>query len=249
MLTEERQREIVKIVEEKEAVTVIELVQLLNTSESTIRRDLTVLDKQKRLKKVHGGATKFQQEFLKMEYDVPTKVNFHQEEKDKIARYVANMIENDDMIFLDAGTTTERVIDYLTETHATFVTNGIIHASKLMKKGIKTIILGGELKDRTEAVIGVEAVENLKKYNFTKCFLGVNGISIEGGFTTPTAEESYVKTMAIERSFASYVLADHSKFSMTTAFTFAKLQDAIIITNKKPLPIYCEKAVIREVEL
>lgn len=246
MLTEERQKEIVKIVEEKEAVTVLELVQLLDTSESTIRRDLTVLDKKKQLKKVHGGATKLQKEFLGMEYDVPTKVNLHQEEKDKIARYVAKMIEKDDMIFLDAGTTTERVIDHITETRATFVTNGIIHASKLMKKGIKTIILGGELKGRTEAVIGMEAVDNLKKYNFTKCFLGVNGISLEGGFTTPTAEESYVKAMALKRSFATYILADHSKFSMTAAFTFAKLEEAIVITNKKPLPIYCEKAVIRE---
>ena len=84
MLTEERQREILKYLEEKNVVTVMELTKLLHTSESTIRRDLTFLDQQKRLKKVHGGATKLDREFLTTEYDMLTKTNLNQAEKERI---------------------------------------------------------------------------------------------------------------------------------------------------------------------
>ena len=246
MLTEERYLQILNYLEEKQAVTVAELTKLLDSSESTIRRDLTILDKQKKLKKVHGGATRLEQEFVTMEYDVGTKTNLNQEEKEKIARYAASLVKKDDMVYLDAGTTTEKMIDYLTEKRATFVTNGIVHAKKLMHKGIKTIVIGGRLKETTEAVIGVEAVENLRRYNFTKCFMGVNGISKEGGFTTPTSDEAAVKREAIRRSFASYILADHTKFFATTAFTFAQLNEACVITDRKPKQQF-QEIVIKEV--
>lgn len=247
MLTEERQREILKYLEEKNVVTVMELTKLLHTSESTIRRDLTFLDQQKRLKKVHGGATKLDREFLTTEYDMLTKTNLNQAEKERIGRYVASLIHKDDMVYLDAGTTTEKIIDYIEENRAIFVTNGIGHARKLMQKGIKTIVLGGELKGVTEAIVGAEAVESLRKYNFTKCFIGVNGISLEGGFSTPTADEACVKREAIRRAFAAYILADHTKFSKTTAFTFAKLDEAVVVTDKKPSQKYLDAVIIKEV--
>ena len=247
MLTEERQLQILKYLEEKGAVTVSELTTLLHSSESTIRRDLNVLDKQKKLKKVHGGATKLENEFLTTEYDIVTKTKLSQQEKEKIGKYAASLVKKDDMVYLDAGTTTEKMIDYITEKRATFVTNGITHAKKLVKKGIKTIVLGGELKGTTEAIIGVQAVENLKQYNFTKCFIGANGISKEGGFTTPTMEEAVIKREAIRRSFAAYVLADSTKFFRTTAFTFAQFDEACVITDKKPKQHSFDEAIIKEV--
>lgn len=247
MLTEERQGQILKYLEEKQAVTVSELTKLLNSSESTIRRDLTVLAQQRKLRKVHGGATKLEQEFLTTEYDILTKANLNQEEKEKIAEYAASLVHKDDMVYLDAGTTTEKIIDYLTEKRATFVTNGIVHAKKLMHKGIKTIVIGGELKETTEAIIGAEAVENLRRYNFTKCFLGTNGISKEGGFTTPTSDEAVVKREAMRRSFATYILADHTKFLRTTAFTFAGLEEACVITDKKPTQYDFHEVIVKEV--
>lgn len=246
MLTEERQHAILKFLEEKKAVTVVELTKLLDTSESTIRRDLTVLDRQRKLKKVHGGATRLEKEFLTTEYDVTTKTAFSQEEKEKIARYAAALIQENDIVFLDAGTTTEKMIDYISEKRAVFVTNGIVHARKLVQKGIRTTILGGEVKGITEAIIGTEAVANLQKYNFTKCFIGVNGISSDGGFSTPTPDEAYVKKEAIKHSFAAFILADHTKFFKTTAITFAQLDEAVIITDKKPDSQYLDSAIIKE---
>lgn len=90
-----------------------------------------------------------------------------------------------DFVFIDAGTTTERMIDYITESTATYVTNGFNHAKKLAKKNFTVYLVGGRIKQTTEAVIGAEAVDSILKYNFVKCYLGTNGISLSAGFTTP----------------------------------------------------------------
>lgn len=74
-------------------------------------------------------------------------------------------------MYIDAGTTTELMIDFLTEKGAVYITNGISHARKLMNAGYRVFLLGGEMKAVTEAIIGEDALENLEKYNFTKGFL------------------------------------------------------------------------------
>lgn len=96
-------------------------------------------------------------------------------------------------MYIDAGTTTELMIDFLTEKGAVYITNGISHARKLMNAGYRVFLLGGEMKAVTEAIIGEDALENLEKYNFTKGFFGTNGVDLEKGFTTPDPKEAAVK--------------------------------------------------------
>ena len=132
---------------------------------------------------------------------------------------------------LDAGTTTLHMIDFLQEPTAVFVTNGMPHAAKLAAKGFKTFILGGRLKSSTEAVIGTEALRNLELYNFTKGFLGANGISIKSGFSTPDSSDGLVKSEALSRCEHAYVLADQSKFNKISPITFANISSATIITG------------------
>ena len=132
---------------------------------------------------------------------------------------------------MDAGTTTELIIDFIKNTKAVFVTNGIVHAKKLIQKGCTTYILGGELKLITEAIVGVEAINSLRKYNFTKGFFGVNGVSIKNGFTTPDIREAMVKEEAINRTKDSFVLCDTSKFDEISSITFASIDKARIITT------------------
>ena len=74
------------------------------------------------------------------------------------------------------------MINFINNTKAVFVTNGIVHARKLIQKKCTTYILGGELKLATEAIVGAETVNALRKYNFTKGFFGVNGVDIERAF-------------------------------------------------------------------
>ena len=95
----------------------------------------------------------------------------------------------------------------------------------------KTFILGGRLKDTTEAVIGTEALSMLALYNFTKGFFGTNGISTESGFSTPDAPEGLVKKTALARFAHAYVLADSSKFNKIYPISFAGLASATILTD------------------
>lgn len=231
MLTEERYAAILHILEEKKAVTVLELTKDLGASESTIRRDLNALHKSGRLYKVYGGATAIDNSFSSSEDDMHTKTSLNPEEKTAIARRAASLVRSNDYVYLDAGSTTLRMIDFLTEGAAVYVTNGLPHAGKLAAKGFKVFLLGGQLKSTTEAVIGTEALQNLKVYNFMKGFFGANGISTQSGYSTPDADEGIVKSEALHRSKHAFVLADSSKFDQTTPFSFANLADAAIITG------------------
>jgi DeoR family transcriptional regulator, fructose operon transcriptional repressor len=125
----------------------------------------------------------------------------------------------------------------------------LLHAQRLVAKGMKTYVLGGELKHSTDAIIGLVAAKNLHNYNFSKCFIGTNGIAIRQGFTTPDTDEAYLKAAAMERSFVSYVLADASKFDKVSTVSFAPLDQAAIITDRLPDPEYGERTVVKEVAL
>lgn len=248
MLTEERFSQILKLLEERRAVTVTELTQLLDTSESTVRRDLNTLHDMGRLRKVHGGATALADQGPSMvEETVTDKESSHVPEKQRIARYAAGLIQDNDFVFIDAGTTTQHMINCLPHTNAVFVTNGIVHAKKLLQRGLKAYVVGGQLKLATEAIVGAQAVNNLRQYNFTKCFMGVNGVSVESGFSTPDIEEALIKTEAVKRSYVAFVLADSSKFGKVSSVTFAELKQACIITDRAPDSKYGRETVVKEI--
>ncbi len=232
MLTEERYATILRILEEKKAVTVLDLTRALDASESTVRRDLTALHKCGKLYKVYGGATSIDNNYTSAEEDMKTKNDLYPEEKIAIARKAAGLIKRKDFVYIDAGSTTLHLIDFLTETSAVFVTNGMQHAAKLAAKGFRVFIIGGAVKATTEAVVGTEALNNLKCYNFTKGFFGTNGISPKSGFSTPDADEGTIKSAALTRCKNAYVLADQSKFNKISPITFANISSATIITGR-----------------
>ena len=248
MLTEERHLVILEQVKQNKSVTLTELCDLLGTSESTVRRDLTTLDGRGLLKKVHGGAVSIEdRSFDIVERDVESKSKLFTEEKIAIAQYAASLIEDGDFCFIDAGTTTERLIDFLPKKDVSFVTNGFVHAKKLALKGFKTYIPAGEIKNTTEAIVGAECVSSLQNYNFTKCFMGANGISLTAGISTPDRNEALVKSTAINRSRIAYVLADHSKFDRIASVTFAQMGSIQIITDKLYNKKFTAKSNIKEV--
>lgn len=247
MLIEERYSIILETVNKYRSVQLGELCELLNTSESTVRRDLTALSEKGLLIKVHGGAIANSESFSAIEQNMEEKSKLYNSEKNAIAKYAASLIEDDDFVFIDAGTTTEKMIDYIREKNAVFVTNGFVHAKKLAQRGFKVFIPAGELKLSTEAVIGVECVLSLQNYNFTKIFLGVNGISVSRGLSTPDQNEARVKEAVINSSKEAYVLADNSKFDQITSVTFSPLERVTIITDKLRDKKFLTKANIKEV--
>ncbi|MGL4799191.1 MAG: DeoR/GlpR family DNA-binding transcription regulator [Cellulosilyticaceae bacterium] len=231
MLTEERQQLIVKMLNQRGTVTVSELVELLDASESTIRRDLTTLDEKGSLKKIHGGAMLLEKNTSHIEYRMERKQEMNKSQKEVIAKRAAELIEEGDVVYLDAGTTTELMITYIQAKDLIVVTNGIGHIKKLLERGIHTIVLGGAIKATTEAVVGAKAMEDLDKYQFTKGFFGTNGISSTKGYTTPDIEEAMVKQKAVEKSSMVYVLGDHTKIGQASFVSFAKLERATLITD------------------
>ena len=249
MLSEERHSVILQLLQERKAVTVTEFTKILGISESTIRRDLNTLAGMGKINKVHGGATVIEEERKTIEENVAEKEVKNVEEKNKIVKYAAGLIRDDDFIYLDAGTTTGKLIDCIKRTKAVFVTNGIFHAKRLTQKGIKVFLLGGELKLSTEAMIGMTALDALKQYNFTKAFLGANGIHEQYGFTTPDPAEAMIKKEVMNRSFMRCVLADSSKFGQITSVSFGNLSQACIVTDRLKNKKYADYTVIREVGL
>nr|WP_319488833.1 DeoR/GlpR family DNA-binding transcription regulator [uncultured Caproiciproducens sp.] len=248
MLTEERYAAILKLVEKKKVVTVSELTEAFNSSESTIRRDLTALNNIGKLNKVHGGATAIDVFYSTKDDDVSIRQSRNTDQKNAVGRYAASLIEENDFVYIDSGTTTEKMIDYITMKNAVYVTNGTVHAKKLAQKGCHVYILGGELKMATDAVVGNEAIESLKKYNFTKGFFGTNGISLKVGFTTPDVSEALVKAEAMSKCNVKYVLADDSKFNSISPITFANLDSAVVITTVLDDRQYKKYTTILEVE-
>lgn len=247
MLTKTRQEEILKLLENRGSATLQELKEYLNTSESTIRRDLNTLDAQGKLVKVFGGAVAAENMNIRDE-QVARREEKNLEEKRSIARYAASLIQDEDFVYLDAGTTTGCMLDYIQETSAVFITNAPSHAQKLARKGIEVILIGGRLKQSTEAVVGEEACGQMRKFNFSLGFMGSNGISERAGLSTPDPDEAMVKKCAIERIHRCFVLCDHTKFYKVSPVTFAKLEDVIVLTDEVPMGAFQEIPNIVEVE-
>lgn len=232
MLSEQRYEKILDLLDKKKSITVAEVTELLGISESTARRDITALDRAGRLIKVFGGAVTSNGSFVIQEPTVAQKVEVQKAEKIQIARYAASLIEDLDFIYLDAGTTTGYMIEFLSGKKVSIVTNAVAHAQKLAAQGNRVFLIGGELKSSTEAVIGSQAMETLQRYHFTKGFFGTNGISKREGFTTPDAGEAQVKRTAMIQCRKCYILADSTKFDNVSAVTFARFGAGIILTDK-----------------
>ena len=246
MLAEERAAAILSFIEQQGAASVAQLCQATGASEATIRRDLTQLHQQGRLNKVHGGAVALRGNFSMEEPDLTTKAQLHVEEKSAIGRYAAAQVNDDDFVFLDAGTTVLAMADHLAASRAGFVTTSIACAKRLSGLGRQVTVVGGQLKLGTEAIIGAEALAFLERYHFTKAFLGANGITVKQGCTTPDPEEAAIKRRAADQAYMTYVLADSSKFGQTAAVTIRPLEKVCVITERIPDESFRGKGIIKE---
>ncbi|SDM17447.1 DeoR/GlpR family DNA-binding transcription regulator [Sediminibacillus halophilus] len=230
MLTPERHQLIVKQVAEHGTVAIQELIKLTAASESTIRRDLSELENQHKLVRVHGGAASRQT--ISQELSIPEKTTKNLQEKKRIAAEAAALVEPDEYIYLDAGTTTIEMIPHLKNKNITVVTNGLTHLDALSAQQITTYLTGGLVKHKTRALIGRGAQISLQSYRFDKCFIGVNGIDLAYGLTTPDPEEALIKHQALQSAQQCFVLADHTKFGQVSFSKIADLEEVLLITNK-----------------
>lgn len=232
VLTEERQNAILEQLKKSGIVKLQELVQLLDCSISTVRRDLQELEDQGKLVRIHGGAKAITT--LQNEPGVLEKASKNVQGKQKIAKLAVDQIEADEVIYLDAGTSTQAMIPYMANLQSVLVvTNGVQLASQLADINIKTYLVGGELKNTTKAIVGADVVETIKNFRFNRAFMGVNGVHPKFGFTTPDPNEAAVKRAVLMQSEVGYFLADTSKLNEVSFAKVADLEAGILITDEQ----------------
>ncbi|MET3558759.1 DeoR family fructose operon transcriptional repressor [Streptococcus rupicaprae] len=242
ILKSERKQLILEKIAVDQVVSLEALVSLLETSESTVRRDLDELEQAGKLRRVHGGAESLLplgRELSNLEKSVKNI-----QEKQKIAQRAENLIEATDVFFIDAGTTTGLLIEELIKQElreVTVVTNSIHHAAVLVENGFRTIIIGGLVKERTDASIGSFALEQIKSLNFDKAFIGMNGVD-KDYLTTPDPEEALIKQTIIANAKETFVLIDASKLGQYAFVKVAEVGKVTLITNQD------DQAILQELK-
>lgn len=241
MFAEQRRQQILQILDTHGSTTLTELTRLLHASESTVRRDLQEMDSKGLLIRVFGGAMSVNNKTDLREEGVSEKQSVNIEEKQRIGKYAAALIKPDDFVYIDAGTTTGAMIPYIMETSAVYVTNAVAHGLELARRGFRVNLIGGEIRGVTEAIVGNAACEEMRAFNFTKCFMGTNGVNAENGFTTPDINEAIIKGRAMAQSRERYVLCSADKFHIISPVRFAAFEDATIITDRYPNSWYAQQ--------
>ncbi len=232
MLKEERQRKILNYLMDKKTVRTNDLSHQLGVSEVTIRKDLKELERKIGITKIYGGAV------LKNDSDFPYSLRDTENiaEKKLIARKAVELINQNDIIFLDAGTTTYQIGNMIGENKLkiSVVTNSLMVANNLIQSDIDVKIIGGDLRKETFSTIGRDAEEHLDKIHFNKLFLAASGISLEFGITNTNIFEAELKKKMIERAKKVILVADSSKIDILALNKVANL-DAVdtLITDEK----------------
>ncbi len=232
MIAEQRQHEILQIAAQQAFVEVEALAGRLNVSPMTIRRDLQKLSKMGLVQRKHGGASLIGS--IKTENSYMTKKALHQESKQQLAQLALELIKDNDIIYLDAGTTTFELSALLSnKQNLTVVTNDVVIALDLCKREIRTILLGGAVQSSTQTIIGPSAVAFLSSFRVTTAFLGATAIDSELDVLSPSMEKAYLKKTAMQIAQKTYLMVDSSKYNSYALHKFASLSDFTgIVTDR-----------------
>lgn len=203
-------------------ITVGELSERLGVTGKTIREDLAKLEERGLLQRVHGGAMLAHADQLGiLSMRSPVK---HGSEKAEIAAAALRLIEPNDIIALDGGTTTQEMARQLPNEPITVVTNDVMIISELAHKDAIRLVVPGGYRVRN-MLAGAEAVAYIRKLNIRKAFISATGIHADDGFTIYTGELLELKRAWIETARTSYVVADHYKFGQGALITFAEFKE------------------------
>ena len=225
MFEEERLQMINQYIQTHSRASVSELCELLDVSESTVRRDLKELEIKGALKRTHGGAVF--PELVSSEPTFTEKEDKYRREKEMIAKKAAEMIEEGDSLLIDSGTTTMYLSAQLLKFRSlTVVTNSIILAQQLSSHhGIQIILTGGTLRQNTMSLVGPIAEDSLEKIRVDKAFIATNGIDAKFNLTTPNIVEASIKKKMIGCANEVIVLADNSKIGYVSFAKFANISE------------------------
>ncbi|MXV37375.1 DeoR family transcriptional regulator [Flavobacteriaceae bacterium Ap0902] len=229
----QRQTKIIEFLEDKEFVSVKDLAEALDVSMVTIRKDLSILERNGYLYRTHGGASK--KDRYAFERPVNEKQTIQVEEKAQIAKKAATFVSENDFLVLGSGTTVNYLAKELLKMNRLTVCTPSLNVSMTLAENllINIIQIGGELRKSSHSVIGSIAENGIRQFSSHLLFLGVDGIDLKFGISTSNAAEAKLNQVMIEQSDKVVVLADSTKINKKG---FGKIADIdcvdILITTK-----------------
>jgi DeoR/GlpR family transcriptional regulator of sugar metabolism len=239
VLAEERQNQILALVNAHRSITAAEIQRRLKVSHETVRRDLLALEQRGHVRRAHGGAVAVESS----EPALAIRQVINAEEKGAIGRRVAEIIPDGAAVMLAGGTTVQSVAEALTiRSGLTVVTNCVGSCLKLIGRNANRVhLLGGELQPQNQATLGRDATEMLGKYYADFAVIGAGGISPHGEIMDYTREEAELSARMMQSAKTVIVVADHTKFGRIAPARVKSLEAATyLVTDAAPEPAMAE---------
>lgn len=235
MLKEERYERILELLEGNQYLSAQQLSRQLFVSLPTIRRDLAELQQRKQVVRSHGGAKKVHSEHIVAPLDFRKTVNAT--EKRALCRKAAELVQDNQILFIDASTTTLQMAQFLEEKkNITVITNGIALATLLAKKGIRTYCTGGEIFENSMAHFGSFAEDFIRRFNIDLLFFSCHGVNEAGMLTDPSLPETQIRRVAIGQAKKTVFLCDKTKINLSTPYNLVPIQSLdCIITDAEDI--------------
>ncbi len=207
----ERKKEILELLAEDGTMTVAGMSERLSVSTATVRTDLTALEESGYIVRTRGGA------FPAFHRSILDRRRNRTEEKERIAKYAADLVGDGDTIMIEAGTTTAMVARYLLgkkDVHV--VSNSMLllpHAR--VNPALHLTLVGGEFRPLTESVVGPLAIGELEQFYVRTAFVGTDGFSVEHGLTTHLVEGAEIVRKMAGQADRVVLVADSTKYERT----------------------------------
>jgi DeoR family fructose operon transcriptional repressor len=236
-----RHKKILEMVYQRKSVSADELAAEFGVSKITIRRDLDTLALDKLLERTRGGAVSISD--LGFEEIFEDKDHSAKKEKTLIGRYMASLVQENETVFLNAGSTTLEVVRHLKGKRVRVVTNNAACLLLDLDPEIEMILLGGDYRPQSRSLVGAVAIASLQSIYSSVTVLGINGVSIKRGFTTAVQLETSINKAMIENSSGKVVVvADHSKMNCVSSFLSCPLNRVdLLVTDWMTPQAFCEE--------
>jgi len=250
MFREERLRQIIEIAYDKKKLIVSDLADQFNRSPSSIRLDLTELEKRGILKRTHGGAIlaeKAETDFIFGKNFLNLRLETNKPEKEKIAKAVTELIHDGDSIMIDGGSTTYYVAKQLsTKRGLTVITTSLNLLPSLIEcSDMKVYMTGGLIHRDFQDAIGEISVDSLQRFTPDVAIMGIDAFSLDQGFTTTEPAMAQIKKQMFSVSKKPIIVADYSKFGKACLFHVADLKDVFALITDKGSPAELDKFLER----
>ncbi len=211
MFYSERQEQLLSLLKKEKSMRTSSIAAKLFTSESTVRRDLTALEKEGLVRRTFGGAVICETE--RTDEPLVIRNTKNTEAKNEIAKRAAELVRDGMVIFLDSSSTAAHLVAHLARFHdLTVITNGPATSIALGERGIQNYCTGGEFSSLSVSYVGGYAQEFIRGFNADIAFVSCRGFSDDGLLTESNVEFVHIKKQMLKNAKRRVFLCDSSKF-------------------------------------